>query len=68
MKLTKKQEKVYWFIRLYIEKRRIPPSIRDIGEKFGYKSHTSAVDVLKALEKKGKIKRIPKISRGIIIL
>lgn len=65
--LTDKQEKIYQFIRKTIEDRGFPPTIRDICREFQIKSPNGVMCHLKALEKKGKIRRDENISRGITI-
>jgi len=66
--LTKKQSLVFDFIQQHREERGYPPTIREIGEKFGLNSTGSVRDYLVALEKKGFISRNNRTSRGIEIL
>ena len=63
--LTKRQESVYRFIRDKIRTRGFGPTVREIGTQFKIKSPNGVVCHLKALEKKGLIKREPYISRSI---
>jgi len=66
--LSDKQRKVYDFIRDYYRKRGYPPTIREIQQALNISS-TSVVDYhLKSLEKKRLIKRLKRISRGIVLL
>lgn len=66
--LSPKQQKIYSFIRRFVEERDYPPSIRDIQNACGISS-TSVVDYnLKALERQGLIKRDREISRAIELL
>ena len=65
--LTERQRHIYEFICEKIERRGYPPSIREIGEEFGIKSPNGVMCHLKALEKKGLIKRDMKHARAIQI-
>jgi len=65
--LTQKQCEILMFIKSEIDVRKIPPTIREICAKFGFKSTNSPRRVLSVLEEKGYITRIEGISRGIII-
>jgi repressor LexA len=66
--LSPKQQKIYTFIRDFVEERDYPPSIRDIQSACGISS-TSVVDYnLKALERLGLIRRDREISRAIELL
>ena len=66
--LTDKQQAVLDFINLYIMKNGYSPSMVEIQEGLGYKSITSIVKHLELIEKKGKIKRLNKASRSIVIV
>src|SRR5882762_8211729 len=55
--LTEKQKRIYEFIRSKIEGRGYGPTVREIGEGFDIKSPNGVMCHLKALEKKGLIKR-----------
>ena len=63
--LTARQREIYEFIRFSIEKRGIPPSMREIGEKFGIRSTNGVEGHLAALERQGLIARERGKSRGI---
>ncbi|MBC8351347.1 MAG: transcriptional repressor LexA [Planctomycetes bacterium] len=63
--LTKRQASVYEFIRDKIVNRGYGPTVREIGERFGISSPNGVMCHLKALEKKGLIKRSPNKSRAI---
>jgi repressor LexA len=62
--LTPKQEKVLNFIRKRIGER-LPPTIREIGEELGFKSTGTVRDYLKALMRKGLVRRMNNKSRAI---
>jgi len=65
--LTAKQQAVLDFIKAYIEEHGYAPSLADVSAYFGV-SVNGALCFVVALEKKGKIKRTQKISRGLAIL
>ena len=63
--LTERQQKVYELIRSLILERGYGPTVREIGEQFGIKSPNGVMCHLRALEKKGLIRRSPNKSRAI---
>jgi repressor LexA len=63
--LTDRQQSVYDMIRSLIVKRGYGPTVREIGEHFGIKSPNGVMCHLRALERKGLIKRSPNKSRAI---
>ena len=63
--LTKRQKEVLDFIREMIENKGLPPTIREIGEKFKISSTNGVRAILSALSKKGYVRRQPLVSRGI---
>ncbi len=66
--LSPKQQKILQFIRDFVREKEYPPSIRDIQIGCGISS-TSVVDYnLKALERRGFIRRDREISRAIELL
>jgi repressor LexA len=65
--LTKKQDRVFEFIRKHVQDIGYPPTVREIGMNFGI-SEKGAYDHLNAIEKKGYIRRMPKKPRAIEIL
>ncbi|MCR9117138.1 MAG: transcriptional repressor LexA [bacterium] len=66
--LTRKQQEVYDFIRQEIADRGFPPAVRDIAKHFNIKSPNGVMCHLKALTKKGYIRRTAEIARGIELL
>ena len=66
--LTREQKKVFDFVIACKDKHGAPPTVREIGEHFGYKSPNNASQHLSLIEKKGYIRRIAGKSRGIEIL
>ena len=63
--LTERQQKVYDMIRSLIVDRGYGPTVREIGEHFGIKSPNGVMCHLRALERKGLIRRSPNKSRAI---
>ena len=64
-KLTDRQQVIYDFIAGIIRSRGAPPTIREIMDEFGISSTNGVRTTLAALEKKGHIRRHPRLSRGI---
>lgn len=54
--LTARQEKVLTWIKTFIFRNGMPPTVREIGAAFGFNS-SSVFDYLKVLERKGYLKR-----------
>jgi repressor LexA len=54
--LTARQRAVLEWVRAFIPKHGMPPTVREIGAAFGYRS-SSVFGFLKVLERKGYIKR-----------
>lgn len=67
MELTDRQREIFSFIQAFIKERGYPPSIREIGKHFHIYPR-AAFDHLKALERKGYLKRRSLMSRGLEIL
>jgi repressor LexA len=63
--LTERQREIYDFIREKIESRGYGPTVREIGLAFDIKSPNGVMCHLKALEKKGLIKRTGFQARAI---
>lgn len=63
--LTDRQQDVYDMIRSLIVGRGYGPTVREIGEYFGIKSPNGVMCHLRALERKGLIRRSPNKSRAI---
>ncbi len=64
-RLTDRQRDVYEFIKDKILNRGYGPTVREIGEDFNIRSPNGVMCHLKALEKKGLIRRLPNKSRAI---
>lgn len=63
--LTTKQSAVLKFLQHKIAREGRPPTIREIGKQFGFKSTGTSRDYLSALSKKGYIKLKARESRSI---
>lgn len=63
--LTQRQEQTLAFIRSSIEERGYPPTLREIGEHMGIKSTNGVNDHLRALERKGYLRREDMKSRAL---
>ncbi|MGE5172906.1 MAG: transcriptional repressor LexA, partial [Betaproteobacteria bacterium] len=64
-KISERQQAIYEFIRVAVTTRGIPPSMREIGEKFGIRSTNGVEKNLAILERSGFITRERGKSRGI---
>lgn len=63
--LTQRQQQILDWLRDEIDRRGLPPTIREIGETFGIRSTKGVEDHLAALERKGFIRRERGKSRAI---
>jgi repressor LexA len=63
--LTDRQQQILDFISASIAERGYPPTLREIGEHFGIRSTNGVNDHLKALEKKGVLRREDLKSRAM---
>lgn len=66
--LTERQREIYDFIKQKIESRGYGPTVREIGLGFEIKSPNGVMCHLKALEKKGLIKREGFSARAIMLV
>ncbi len=64
-KLTETQKNILDFLIDQIKGKGIPPTLADVAKHFGYKNRATVQQHLQAIEKKGYIKKNPKLSRGI---
>lgn len=65
--LTSRQHQIFDFIRAFFKANGFAPSLREIGESFKI-APSSVFDHLRALEKKGFIRRLPFKGRCLEIL
>lgn len=63
--LTKRQAEILNFIKTHIQYSGFPPTISEIQEQFSFKSPNAVQDHLKALVRKGQIRRNPNQWRGL---
>jgi len=63
--LTKRQAQTLDFIKHSIENRGYPPTLREIGESMGIRSTNGVNDHLRALERKGYLRREDMKSRAL---
>jgi repressor LexA len=66
-KITERQQEIYEFIRTTLASKGIPPSMREIGKKFGIRSTNGVEGHLAALERSGMIIRERGKSRSIAL-
>lgn len=65
--LTRRQQEIYDFLADKITNRGYGPTVREIGEEFNIKSPNGVMCHLKALERKGLIRRESNMSRAICL-
>jgi repressor LexA len=63
--ISPKQQRVFRFIRGYIESNSVAPKLREICNYFGYSSLSTVDRIIGILEREGLIERVPNVSRGI---
>ena len=66
--LTKRQEQTLDYIRQSIEQRGYPPTLREIGVYMGIRSTNGVNDHLRALERKGYLRREDMKSRALRVV
>lgn len=66
--LTPRQQQILTLIKDNIDATGMPPTRAEIAERLGFRSANSAEEHLKALAKKGVIKMMPGMSRGIQLM
>lgn len=65
--LTSRQREVLKFILEHVEQEGVPPTSREIQSHFGFSSQTAAMDHLRALERKGFLRRTPGKARSLLL-
>jgi repressor LexA len=63
--LTTIQKNILDFLIDQIKGKGIPPTLADVANHFGYKNRATVQQHFQAIEKKGYIRKSPKLSRGI---
>lgn len=66
--LTGRQLEILQFIVQFIDAHGFPPTIREIGEGMRLSSTNGIMDHLKALERKGRIRRKRGLSRALVVI
>lgn len=66
--LTARQRQVYDYVRERINQAAQPPTIREIGDRFGISSTNGVRSILNALIKKGYLEKSPAVARGIRLI
>lgn len=66
--LTRKQRAIYDFVVSCVNRQGIPPSLSEIARAFDLTSLSGVADHLRALERKGYIRRRRGVSRGIELI
>ncbi len=66
--LTPTQEKVFEFLKNFLQEKGFPPTLREIASRFGLKGPKGPQKTLSILERKGYIRKVPGISRAVEIL
>lgn len=66
--LTERQKEILDFIQDRVTHGGMPPTVREIGDRFSISSTNGVRSVLSALIRKGYIRRSPRLSRGIELL
>ena len=65
--LTDHQAKVLRYLETQRDATGLMPSTREVQAHFRFASQSQAMSVLRALEKKGAIERLPKKARGLVL-
>ena len=66
--LTKRQAEIFSFIKTHIQYSGFPPTISEIQGQFSFKSPNAVQEHLKALVRKGQIRRNPNQWRGLELM
>jgi len=66
--MTHRQRQVLEFIRDKVNESHCPPTVREICDHFDIRSTNGVRVILEALEKKGHLKRSPRLSRGLSVV
>jgi repressor LexA len=68
LKLTKRQQEIFEYIKRYSAKHGYPPTVRDIGKAIGLTSSSTVHAHLSNLEKLGLVRRDPTKPRALELL
>lgn len=64
--LTERQAQLFDFLKRHQRQQGVMPSTREIQKHFGFASQTAAMGHLRALERKGVIRRLPGKARAVV--
>ena len=64
--LTARQQELLDYLHSYQRENGVMPSTRDIQRHFGFSSQKASMSHLRALEKKGAIRRHPNMARAVV--
>ncbi|ECJ3227580.1 LexA family transcriptional regulator [Salmonella enterica] len=67
MKLTDRQQQALDLLIAFRQEHGYPPTVLELSEMLGCRSHNAAAEHLRALERKGVITRGRGVSRGIYV-
>lgn len=65
--LTERQQQVLDWVKEYIALNQFPPTRAEISEAFGFRSVNAAEQHLQAIARRGAIRLVPGVSRGIVL-
>jgi repressor LexA len=65
--LTQRQQQILDYLIQHQQETGVTPSTREVQQHFGFASQTAVMSHLRALERKGAIRRLPGKARAIII-
>jgi repressor LexA len=68
MGLTTRQRRVLEYIKEHLLSKGYPPTVREVAERFGYRSPMTAKLHIDALVRKGYLRKRPAMSRGLEIV
>ena len=63
--MTPRQSEIYCYLRDHLREHQRPPTLREIGKRFGFSSPNGVICHLAALEKKGLIRRDARAANAI---
>lgn len=67
MHLTKRQAQILAWVTAFVRKSGYAPSVTEICDHFGL-CRNGINQHLHLIEKKGHIKRVPRVARGLVVL
>jgi repressor LexA len=65
--LSSRQKEILVFCEAFIQSNGYAPTYQEIANEFSFKSPNAAYEHLKALQAKGMLRVVPRISRGIVL-